>query len=79
MNLPLALVARAEPSRAMKWASPVMAVALTLLAGAVLLVVALVAVVVWRNRHSLLQRMGWLQEAWLCLSVRPLELFLRSN
>ena len=45
------------------------------LAGAALLVVAVVAVVVWRNRQSLLQRMGWLQEAWLCLSVRPLVWF----
>ncbi len=48
---------------------------LMLLAGAVLLVVAVVAVVAWRNRQSLLQRMGWLQEAWLCLSVRPLVWF----
>ena len=45
------------------------------LAGAALLVVAVVAVVVWRNRQSLLQRMGWLQEAWHCLSVRPLVWF----
>lgn len=45
---------------------------LMVLAGAVLLVVAFVAVVVRSNRQSLLQRMGWLQEAWLCLSVRPL-------
>ena len=45
------------------------------LAGAVLFVVSCVALVVWRNRLSLLQRMGWLQEAWLCLSVRPLVWF----
>ena len=45
------------------------------LAGAVLSVAAAVALVVWRNRQSLLHRMGWLQEAWLCLSVRPLVWF----
>ena len=31
-----------------------------------------VAVVVFRNRQQLLQRLGWLRQAWLCLSTQPL-------
>ena len=31
--------------------------------------------VVWRNRKRLLTRFSWLQETWLCLSVRPLTWF----
>ena len=30
---------------------------------------------VWRNRQRLLKRFEWLQEAWSCLSVRPLIWF----
>jgi uncharacterized membrane protein YbhN (UPF0104 family) len=37
-----------------------------------LLVFAVLAWLAWRHRRTLLQRLGWLQEAWLCLSVRPL-------
>jgi glycosyltransferase 2 family protein len=44
-------------------------VAATFLVGTVL------AVVVWRNRQRLLQRFAWLQDAWACLSVRPLVWF----
>ena len=47
-------------------------IALALLA---LLVLAVLMRVVWRNRQRLLQRFGWLQEAWVCLSVRPLVWF----
>ena len=36
MSLPIALVPRAEPARAMQWASPLLAIVLTLLAGALL-------------------------------------------
>ena len=47
-------------------------IALALLA---LLLFAVLMGVVWRNRQRLLQRFGWLQEAWVCLSVRPLVWF----
>ena len=30
---------------------------------------------VWRKRQRLLQRFEWLQEAWVCLSVRPVVWF----
>lgn len=39
------------------------------------LVIAVLAGVVWRHRQRLLQRFGWLQGAWACLSVRPLVWF----
>ena len=45
------------------------------LVAVVLLVFVVAAVVVWRNRQRLLQRFGWLQGAWACLSVRPLVWF----
>ena len=41
----------------------------TLTAGLVL------ALVLWRNRLRLLQRLDWLQGAWACLAVRPLLWF----
>ena len=47
-------------------------IALALLA---LLLFAVLMGVVWRNRQRLMQRFGWLQEAWVCLSVRPLVWF----
>jgi uncharacterized membrane protein YbhN (UPF0104 family) len=31
--------------------------------------------VIWRHRQRLLARFAWLQEAWMCLSVRPLLWF----
>ncbi len=40
-----------------------------------LLVGAVLMVVVWRQRLRLLERFAWLQEAWVCLSVRPLVWF----
>ena len=40
-----------------------------------LLMVAVLMGLVWRHRQRLLQRFGWLQEAWVCLSVRPLVWF----
>ena len=40
-----------------------------------LLVLAILMLVAWRNRQRLLQRFAWLQEAWVCLSVRPLVWF----
>lgn len=42
------------------------------------LALAVLAVVVWRNRQRLQnwqRRFAWLQEAWVCLSVRPLVWF----
>ena len=48
---------------------------LTAVALLALLVLAVLVGVVWRNRHWLLQRFEWLQEAWACLSVRPLVWF----
>lgn len=44
------------------------------LAAFALLVLAVLAAVAWRHRHRLVLRLrlGWLQEAWACLSVRPL-------
>ena len=45
------------------------------LALVVLLVFAALMGVVWRNRERLLQRFAWLQEAWVCLSERPLVWF----
>ena len=45
------------------------------LALVVLLVFAVLMGVVWRNRERLLQRFAWLQEAWVCLSERPLVWF----
>ena len=47
-----------------------------LLAG--VLAAVLVLGVLLRFRHALLQRFGWLQEAWACLSVRPLVWFALS-
>ena len=44
-----------------------------LLAG--LLAAALLLGLLLRFRHALRQRLGWLQEAWTCLSVRPLVWF----
>lgn len=38
-------------------------------------VMVLLVVVAWRHRQRLLQRFAWLQEAWACLSVRPLVWF----
>ena len=40
-----------------------------------LLVGAVLMVVVWRQRLRWLERFAWLQEAWVCLSVRPLVWF----
>ena len=37
-----------------------------------LLMFAVLIWVAWRNRQRLLQRFVWLQDAWACLSVRPL-------
>ena len=45
------------------------------LALVVLSVFAALMGVVWRNRERLLQRFAWLQEAWVCLSERPLVWF----
>ena len=45
------------------------------LAALVLFVFAVLAVVAWRNRQRLLLRLGWLKEAWACLSARPLVWF----
>lgn len=44
------------------------------LAAFALLVLAVLAAIAWRHRHRLVLRLrlGWLQEAWACLSVRPL-------
>jgi len=41
------------------------------LAVVALLVLAVLMLVVWRNRQRLQKRFDWLQEAWACLSVRP--------
>lgn len=41
------------------------------LAVVAVLVFAGLSAVVWRSRQRLLQRFGWLREAWVCLSVRP--------
>ena len=41
-------------------------------AAALAVVAGMVTLVVWRNRQQIFKRLGWLQEAWLCLSVRPL-------
>lgn len=48
---------------------------MTGLALVVLLILIVFAGVVWRNRQRLLPRFVWLQEAWVCLSVRPLVWF----
>jgi uncharacterized membrane protein YbhN (UPF0104 family) len=40
-----------------------------------LLVGAILMLAIWRHRQRLLQRFAWLQQAWLCLSVRPLVWF----
>ena len=40
-----------------------------------LLVLAVLTGVIWRHRQRLLKRFAWLQEAWMCLSVRPLLWF----
>ena len=48
---------------------------LTVPALAVLLGLAVLMGWVWRNRQRLLKRFAWLQEAWVCLSVRPLVWF----
>ena len=45
------------------------------LAVVALLVFFVLAGVVWRNRQRLLLRFGWLQDAWTCLSVRPVVWF----
>ncbi len=37
----------------------------------ILLVLVVFAVVLWLHRQRVLQRFGWLQGAWACLSVRP--------
>jgi uncharacterized protein (TIRG00374 family) len=40
-----------------------------------LLMLVVVTGLLWRNRLRLLQRFVWLQEAWVCLSLRPLVWF----
>lgn len=42
---------------------------------AVLVGCAVLMMVIWRHRQRLLKRFVWLQEAWVCLSVRPLVWF----
>ena len=40
-----------------------------------MLLLTVLTAVVWRKRQRLLQRFEWLQEAWVCLSVRPVVWF----
>ena len=45
------------------------------LAAAALLVAALLLGLLIRHRYALSQRLGWLQDAWQCLALRPLRWF----
>lgn len=45
------------------------------LAAAALLVAALLLGLLIRHRYALRQRLGWLQDAWQCLALRPLRWF----
>ena len=45
------------------------------LAAVVLLVAALLLGLLFRHRYALRQRLGWLQDAWQCLALRPLRWF----